>query len=290
MSVVISEELRDKFVGLLLEIDRYSHATNQELGAGLHIENCQTCADLKALRNATPVQAPVVPTEKIDILKRSWWYDYLLRNGFYRSQEANAWSDLIVKKIESDLASAPQVQAPMVPSVEELEEISRGVMDRNLGPITVAQAIHAHLLTHGWREGAAWIPVSERLPETYWPVVCYYDLFDSQFVGKLTSSGGWIESQTGLPVIIDRVTHWQPLPEPPSTPTPDLSHESRAPWIVVDAFPAPLLFWCPMHRWVGRVEKAALFFSYSEALDIAEKHQAHVVPLESVQESQGGKN
>ena len=127
-----------------------------------------------------------------------------------------------------------------------------------------------------------WVSVNDRLPETYQPVVCYYDLFDSQFVGKLTSSGGWMENQTGLPVLTDRVTHWQPLPEPPVTPAPDLSHESHTPWIVVDAFPAPMLFWCPVRHWVGQVDKAGLFFSYAEALDVAEKHQAHVVPLETV--------
>jgi|GEM_PF-2728006 hypothetical protein len=181
------------------------------------------------------------------------------------------------------LRAASPAQAPVVPSVQRYEMVTsynRFAQEEQVKPVPDDKGMWVKYsdLTHGWR--ADWIPVSERLPENQRDVLVFDR--DKRIVVGFCSS--WDQSWHEGTHYLEWVTHWQPLPEPPkSESTPDLSHESHAPWIVVDTFPAPLLYWCPVHRWVGRVEKAALFFSYSDALDIAEKHQAHVVPLESVQ-------
>ena len=229
------------------------------------------------LAELTPVQAPVVP-EAIPF--EEWWDDFKQNHQEWQFADREA----ILKQAYQ--AHLHQGQAPVVPSVEELQKIIQVHATRDAYE-GASKAVHAHLLTHGWREGTGWIPVSERLPEI--GMVC---ILASR--GKVTGIAQWGSVKMPLPgwvftnapeysaFIGEDVTHWQPLPEPPVAPTPDLSDESHAPWIVVEATPAPLLYWCPVHGWVGRVDKAALFFSYSEALDVAEKHQAHVVPLETV--------
>lgn len=50
-----------------------------------------------------------------------------------------------------------------------------------------------------------WVPVSERMPETYTDVLCYTK--DRQvFVWYLNEKGNWEKRE---------VTHWRPLPAPP---------------------------------------------------------------------------
>ena len=66
-----------------------------------------------------------------------------------------------------------------------------------------------------------WINVVDRLPEYYSEVWVYgYDLFESE----LCQTGGYLSEGAGWLTVpehdrMGRVTHWQPLPDPP-TPEP----------------------------------------------------------------------
>lgn len=55
-----------------------------------------------------------------------------------------------------------------------------------------------------------WIPVSERLPETYKDVLIYSEFGGCQ-KGFLHDHGDW-EDDCGYD---KKITHWQPLPDPP---------------------------------------------------------------------------
>jgi hypothetical protein len=53
--VEIGQELLARIIAQLQEYDNEAHSASQELGAGSHIENCQMCADINALRSlSTP--------------------------------------------------------------------------------------------------------------------------------------------------------------------------------------------------------------------------------------------
>ena len=51
-----------------------------------------------------------VSLEGVRILQKGFWFDLLLKNGFYSTQEANAWALKIVETIQSNL---PQPVAPV---------------------------------------------------------------------------------------------------------------------------------------------------------------------------------
>ncbi len=53
----IDERLKDRILVHLVELDRDAHSLSQELGAGSHLENCQLCLDIQALR-AMPLTTP----------------------------------------------------------------------------------------------------------------------------------------------------------------------------------------------------------------------------------------
>lgn len=64
-----------------------------------------------------------------------------------------------------------------------------------------------------------WIPVSERLPQEWWPVlglIQYHDEKEppAQQVLWYLGNGHWRETWRGDMIESD-VTHWMPLPEPP---------------------------------------------------------------------------
>ena len=64
-----------------------------------------------------------------------------------------------------------------------------------------------------------WIPVSERLPEEWWPVLGLIQFHDEkeppiQQVLWYLGNGHWRETWRGDMIESD-VTHWMPLPEPP---------------------------------------------------------------------------
>lgn len=64
-----------------------------------------------------------------------------------------------------------------------------------------------------------WIPVSERLPEEWWPVlglIQYHDEKEppAQQVLWYLGNGHWRETWRGDMIESD-VTHWMPLPQPP---------------------------------------------------------------------------
>lgn len=64
-----------------------------------------------------------------------------------------------------------------------------------------------------------WIPVTERLPQEWWPVLGLIQFCDkeeppAQQVLWYLGNGHWRETWKGNMVESD-VTHWMPLPEPP---------------------------------------------------------------------------
>ena len=64
-----------------------------------------------------------------------------------------------------------------------------------------------------------WIPVTERLPEEWWPVLGLIQFCDekeppAQQVLWYLGNGHWRETWRG-DMIESAVTHWMPLPEPP---------------------------------------------------------------------------
>lgn len=62
------------------------------------------------------------------------------------------------------------------------------------------------------REKERWIPVSEKLPETYTLVLGYYG---ARFCGWVKGDGKWY-CQDSSDAIDEDVTHWKPLPEAPT--------------------------------------------------------------------------
>ena len=68
-------------------------------------------------------------------------------------------------------------------------------------------------------EYGKWIPVTERLPEEWWPVLGLIQFHDEkeppvQQVLWYLGNGHWRETWRGDMIESD-VTHWTPLPEPP---------------------------------------------------------------------------
>jgi hypothetical protein len=60
-----------------------------------------------------------------------------------------------------------------------------------------------------------------------------------------------------------------------------------APWIVVECWPAPLLFLTGDGVWAGSVQKAEIHFCYDDAVDRMSTYGGEIIPLEWM-ESQGG--
>jgi len=68
-----------------------------------------------------------------------------------------------------------------------------------------------------------WIPVTERLPKEWWPVLGLIQFHDeeeppAQQVLWFLGNGHWRETWRG-DMIESSVTHWMPLPEPPEEKT-----------------------------------------------------------------------
>jgi hypothetical protein len=55
-------------------------------------------------------------------------------------------------------------------------------------------------------------------------------------------------------------------------------HPGPGPWIICEAIEFPLLYLGPDGAWYGLRERAQPFTDYDQALDFAERYQAHVVP------------
>lgn len=60
-----------------------------------------------------------------------------------------------------------------------------------------------------------WTPVSERLPEEGVPVLALCQSGGYQFQSVCYWHGGWRAAESGAPCDAVKITHWQPLPEPP---------------------------------------------------------------------------
>ena len=65
-----------------------------------------------------------------------------------------------------------------------------------------------------------WISVKDRLPDSPQQDVWAFTTNNEMFVGFLDDENDeWWHSH-GIAVIVDKVTHWMPLPDPPKDPTP----------------------------------------------------------------------
>lgn len=68
---------------------------------------------------------------------------------------------------------------------------------------------------------AEWISVKDRLPDFFDEVIVYYNCGYKSLVStawrRLGDNGGWIwDSRMSYPEELVDVTHWMPLPEPPT--------------------------------------------------------------------------
>lgn len=62
---------------------------------------------------------------------------------------------------------------------------------------------------------AEWISVKDRLPEKGERVLCTdgHGVFEQYRIERNEIHGEW--QRCGLPALLQRVTHWMPLPKPP---------------------------------------------------------------------------
>lgn len=65
-------------------------------------------------------------------------------------------------------------------------------------------------------------------------------------------------------------------------PTVTLVDPESGPWVVVDSWPAPLLYWSPVLGWAGLPDQAGVFLAYRGADDTADEHHGVVVPLAAI--------
>lgn len=70
-------------------------------------------------------------------------------------------------------------------------------------------------------EAQRWIPVSERLPKKDKIVFVFTDCGETDFAYIGYTTGHWF---TNGMLLIQTVTHWMPLPEPPETTREEAGH------------------------------------------------------------------
>lgn len=63
------------------------------------------------------------------------------------------------------------------------------------------------------RKEQGWIPVTERLPEHFEPVLLWESNEEDVYTGELDANDEWFIA--GFPFENFTFTHWMPLPEPP---------------------------------------------------------------------------
>ena len=59
-----------------------------------------------------------------------------------------------------------------------------------------------------------WISVKDRLPEVGVPVLVHEGPYNYQVIATINSDGRWEDTVEGYMAI--HVTHWMPLPDPPT--------------------------------------------------------------------------
>ena len=64
-----------------------------------------------------------------------------------------------------------------------------------------------------------------------------------------------------------------------SSETSRMVESADGPWIVVDAAPSPLLYWCPVRGWMGKPDDAGVFLALDDARATAQEQRAYVMPL-----------
>lgn len=99
-----------------------------------------------------------------------------------------------------------------LPTVKELREISKDRPDTFLnGALYIIDLLRpVNLSTH---DREAWVKVEDGLPEDFISVIVWSDLIQIPGSGYYVTNHGWHVHNRTLPSV---VTHWQPLPSPPS--------------------------------------------------------------------------
>lgn len=64
------------------------------------------------------------------------------------------------------------------------------------------------------KEKYKWISVNDKLPEKWVDILAWYD--DEIITAQLTDDNKWCNKSITYFIHSDDVTHWQPLPEPPT--------------------------------------------------------------------------
>ena len=66
-----------------------------------------------------------------------------------------------------------------------------------------------------------WISVEERLPEGHMQVLMWSEKWGIAEAGSYYNSRFWVYNELGDGYVVDRITHWIPLPEPPDRLPPE---------------------------------------------------------------------
>ena len=102
----------------------------------------------------------------------------------------------------------------IIQAADAIEELQAQLMFSNDAAKAIAEKV------------PKWIPVTERLPEEWCPVlglIQYCEEPPAQMVLWYLGNGHWRETWRG-DMIVSAVTHWMPLPEPPKGERKDDEH------------------------------------------------------------------
>lgn len=117
--VKISEELRDRIIAQYGEYDQCAHSQSQELGAGNHIENCQMCVDIEALRAAPSVETP---EQSGGVVTRKMIGDAIF-NAEHDNDDGSQSLRSIVNAVHALQIPTPPMQASEVRGMDLLEAV-----------------------------------------------------------------------------------------------------------------------------------------------------------------------
>lgn len=72
-----------------------------------------------------------------------------------------------------------------------------------------------------------WISVEERLPEGHMQVLMWSAKWGIAEAGSYYNSRFWVYNELGDGYVVDRITHWIPLPEPPDRLPPEGEEDTK---------------------------------------------------------------
>ena len=72
-----------------------------------------------------------------------------------------------------------------------------------------------------------WISVEERLPEGHMQVLMWSAKWGIAEAGSYYNSRFWVYNELGDGYVVDRITHWIPLPAPPDRRPPEGEEDTK---------------------------------------------------------------